>query len=168
MEGLLGLFCELCQHIIERGIKSDQLWNMNKTGFIQKQKTCKIVVSKGSRNVWSKSAEANFHMDFVVCVSAAETVAPPLSIFPGKRLDRDVMEGCNIEGAHFTTAPKGFINSTLFLNCIFFFANSVHDSVVCPLVLVYDCCCSHYNDDFLKKTIEIKVILIILPANATH
>ena len=102
MEGLLGLFCELCQHIIERGIKSDQLWNMNKTGFIQKQKTCKIVVSKGSRNVWSNCADARLHTNFVVCVYTAKYFSPSLLILLGKRLNRDVLKGSNIEGAHVT------------------------------------------------------------------
>ena len=54
-------------------------------------------------------------MTFVVCVSAAKSAVPPLLILPGKRLNRDVIEGCNIEGANITTAPKGLINSTLVL-----------------------------------------------------
>ena len=66
---------------------------MNETGFIQKENSCKIVVSKGSRNVWSKCADAIFHTQFVVCVSAAKYVAPPLLILPGNRLNRDVIEG---------------------------------------------------------------------------
>ena len=87
---------------------------MDETGFIQKQNSHKVVVSKGSSNVWSKCADANFHMTFVVCVSAAKCVAPPLLILPGKRLNRYVLKGCDIEGTKITTAPKGFINSNLF------------------------------------------------------
>ena len=34
--------------------------------------------------------------------------------------------------------------------------------------MVYDGCCSHYNDENLKKSVGIKVILVLLPANATH
>ena len=71
---------------------------MDKTGFIQKQNSSKVVVSKGSSNVWSKCADSNFHMTFVVCVSAAKYVATPLLILPGKRLNRNVIEGCDIEG----------------------------------------------------------------------
>ena len=53
-------------------------------------------------------------MAFVVCVSAEKAVEPPLLILPGKRLNRDVFEGCDIEGANITIAPKVFINSALF------------------------------------------------------
>ena len=48
---------------------------MDDTAFIQKKKSHKIVVLKGSRNVWSKCADANFHTSFSICVSAAKYVA---------------------------------------------------------------------------------------------
>ena len=102
---------------------------MDETGFIQKQNSRKVTVSEGSSNVWSKCADANFHMNFFVCVSAAKSLAPSLLILPVKRLNMDVLEGCDIEGANITTASKGFINSTLFLSWIEFFANSVPDSI---------------------------------------
>ena len=35
LEGLQSLFCELCQHTIEQGIKEYQLCNMDDTGFVQ-------------------------------------------------------------------------------------------------------------------------------------
>ena len=143
LEGLWSFFWELCQHIIERTIKKEHFFNMDETGFIQKQNSRKVVVSKGSSNMWSKCSDANFHMTFFVCVSAAKSVGPPLLVLPGKRLNRDVLEAYDIEGATITTAPKGFINSTLFLSWLEFFANSVPDSIVRPLVLVYDGCCSH-------------------------
>ena len=96
--------------------------------------------------MWSKFADANFHMTFVVYVSAAKYVAPSLLMIPDKRFNRDVIKYCHLEGSNITkTAPKGFINSTLFLICIELFANSVFDSVAHLLVLVYDGCCSHYN-----------------------
>ena len=94
--------------------KKEQLWNMYDTGFIQKQNSRKLFVSKGSIIVWSKCADANFHMTFVICVSADKSVVPKLLFLPGKRSNRDVLEGCYIEGAEITTAPKGFINFTLF------------------------------------------------------
>ena len=78
------------------------------------QYTLQQVVLKGSRNVLSKCADANFHMKFVVCVFAAKYVAPPPLILPGKRLNRNVIEGYNIEDDNITTSPKGFINSNLF------------------------------------------------------
>ena len=93
--------------------------------------------------------DENFHMTFIRCISAAKSAVPPLLILPGKRLNRDVIKGCNIEGANITTSPKGFIDYTLFLSWIGFFSNSVPDSVVRLLFLVYDFFFSHYNDEIV-------------------
>ena len=54
------------------------------------------------------------YMTFVIFVSTAKSVAPSLLILPGKRLNRGVLEGCDIEGANITTATIFFINYTLF------------------------------------------------------
>ena len=97
---------------------------MDDTSFIQKQKPHKVVLSKDSSNVLSKFSGANFHMNFVVYVFAAKYVTPPLAIIPGKRFNRNVIECCDIEGYNITTAPKGFINYTLLINCIEYFSNS--------------------------------------------
>ena len=91
MEGLRSLFCEIYQHIIERTIKKEQLWNIDKIDFIHKLNFCKLVVSKESINVWSKCADANFHMTFSVCVSAAKSIVPLLLVLSGKRLNRGII-----------------------------------------------------------------------------
>ena len=79
---------------------------MDNTGYVQKPNSGKVVVSKGYRNVWSNFADAHFHTTFVVCVSTAKYVAPPLLILPGKRLNGYVLAGCGIEDDNITTAPK--------------------------------------------------------------
>ena len=124
---------------------------MDETGFIQKQNSRKLFVSKGSSILWSKCADANFDMTFVICVSAAKYVAPPLLIILGMRLNRYVIGDCDIQGDTITTEPKGLIRSTLFLIWIELFVNSVPDSVVIPFVLVYDAYFSHYNDGIVNK-----------------
>ena len=73
--------------------------------------------------MWSKCYDENFHMTYVVYISAAKYVSPPALIIPGKRFNRNVIEGCNIEGSNITTPPKGFTNYTLLLRRIELFAN---------------------------------------------
>ena len=65
---------------------------MDETVFIQKQNLCKVVVSKGSSKVWSKYDDTNFHMTFVICVSASKYIERPLLILPAKQVNRDVIE----------------------------------------------------------------------------
>ena len=81
---------------------------MDETGFIKKKNLRKIFVLKGSRHVWYKCADANFHMTFVICVYAAKSIAPPLLILPGKRLNRDVLKGYDIGGAIIYNNTKRF------------------------------------------------------------
>ena len=69
---------------------------MDNTGFIQKQNPRKVVLLKVSSNVWSKCFDDHFHMTFVVFFSAVKYVEPPLLIIPRKRLNRDVLGGCDI------------------------------------------------------------------------
>ena len=113
---------------------------MDETSFFHQKNSCKLVVFKGSSNVWSKCSDTNFHTDFVICVSVAKFVALQLLTLPANWFNMDVLEGCDIEGAHVTTSPKGSINYTLFSNWIELFANSVPGPVVRPLVLVYGGC----------------------------
>ena len=62
LEGMWRFFFELSYHMIERLIKENKLWDMENTGFAQKQKSCTVVASKRSINVWSKYTEDNFRM----------------------------------------------------------------------------------------------------------
>ena len=63
LEGLRVLFCALCQNIIGRLVKADQLCNMDETGFTHNQNSQKVVFLKGYINVWSKSSDMNFLPD---------------------------------------------------------------------------------------------------------
>ena len=83
-------------------------------------------------------------------------------------MNMDVLKHCNIEGDKIKTAPTGFINFTLFLSWLDFFSNYVPDSVARPLVLVYDGCCRYNSDEIVKKSVGLKIILVLFPANAIH
>ena len=123
---------------------------------------------RGSSNVWSKEIEANFHLTTVACAAANGFIVPPLFIVPGQRLSRCTMDACMVPEACITTAPKGFMNSSIFIMWLEHFERQVPGSVRRPLVLVYDGYGSHYNNEIVNKAIELRVILVLLPANATH
>ena len=141
---------------------------MDETGFAQKNKTKKVIAVAGSKNVWSKSVEASFHLTIVACVSASGFAVPPLYIVPGQHLNHDLMDGCSFPGSSTTTGCKGFMNSNIFLKWLEHFECNVPGSIKRPLVLVYDGYGSHYNEAIVEKAIELQIILVLLPANATH
>ena len=80
-------------------------------------------------------------------------------ILLGNRLNRAVIEGCNVEGVQVPTAPKGSINYILIRKWIELSNNSVLDSVAHLIVLIYYGCCNHYNARIVEKMVELKVIL---------
>ena len=141
---------------------------MDETGFAQKGKAKKVVAVAGSKNVWSKTADANFHLTIVAAVAANGFAVPPMFIVPGQRLNRDLMDDCCVDDAVVLTAQKGFMNAGLFLCWLEHFERSVPGNVKRPLLLVYDGYGSHYNKEIILRAIQLKVILCLLPANATH
>jgi hypothetical protein len=48
------------------------------------------------------------------------------------------------------------------------FSKSIPDTVKRPVVLIYDGYGSHYNEEIVSRAIQLKIILVLLPANATH
>ena len=48
------------------------------------------------------------------------------------------------------------------------FHSAVLESTKRPLILVYDGYSSHFNEMIVSKAISLKIILVLLPSNATH
>ena len=115
-----------------------------------------------------KSVEASFNLTIVACVSASNYVVPPMFILFGKRLNREIMDNCRGKGRNITVAPRGFTNSNIFLQHRGHFNGRITSSTKRPVIFTFDGSASHYNDDIIKKDIEMEIILILLPANATN
>ena len=64
-EGLQIFTWEFMKYVTERKMTDDRIFNMDEMGFAQKNKTRKVIAVTGSKNVWSKSVEASFHMTIV-------------------------------------------------------------------------------------------------------
>ena len=64
---------------------------MDETGFGQSQRTKKVVAVYGSKNVCSKTVEANCHVTITACVSTSGYVIPPAVPCPGETLE----SGCD-------------------------------------------------------------------------
>jgi hypothetical protein len=158
VEDLHDFFNKLIKVVIEEKLDADRIFNMDETGFAQRSRSKKVVAVSGSKNVWSKSIDANFHLTIVAAASARGHVLPPVFIVPGQRLSRDVLDECDVEGAKITTAPKGFVNQFLFMSWLDHFTKSIPLHVVRPILLVCDGCSSHYNPDIAAKAASLRVI----------
>ncbi|KAE8959290.1 hypothetical protein PR002_g30586 [Phytophthora rubi] len=162
------LFTTLCKVLVEHKISSSRLFNMDETAFDTNKGGKRVVAVRGSRNVWHPDLSTGFHLTVVVCGSADGEVVPPLFILPGVTLKLDVLAGCDIPGATITTTSSGFMNTTLFVSWLHFFAASVPTPIKRPLVLLIDGCTSHYCVEVLEAAEKMGILLILFPANATH
>lgn len=168
IDGIRMFFWDVVRHVIERQISADRLFNMDETAFGQQVKSKKVIAVKGSKNVWSKSANTSSHVTVVGCGSATGFIIPPLFITEGARVNRDLLDSCGVEGSRVTVSTKGFITAALFLQWLDHLSNSIPDTVKRPVVLIYDGYGSHYSEDIVSRAIQLKIILVLLPANATH
>ncbi|KAG2953223.1 hypothetical protein PC119_g28075 [Phytophthora cactorum] len=142
---------------------------MDETSFMPTKKTKTVVAIKGSTNVWSHESKANFHMTVCAAVSAAGTALPPLIIVPGVRILKTDLAAATIERTCVTGAPKGFSNSGVFKLWIDFFLTELSvRQIAKPVVLLVDNSSTHIDLDTVTKCIEGGILLVTLPANATH
>ena len=84
-EGLQIFTWGFIKHVTERKMTDDCISNMEKTGFAQHNKTRNFISVIGSKNGWSKSLEASFHMTIVACVSANGFSVTLIFIIPGQQ-----------------------------------------------------------------------------------
>ena len=146
---------------------NNRIFNMDVTGFAQKNKTRKIIAVTASKNVWLKSVEASFHITIVACVSANGFSVPPLFVLLGRQLNHVSMDQFYITRRTVTVATKGFVNSNIFIKLLDHFSSNVPNHVRRPISFVYDGYSSHYNTDHVEKSIEFIIILVILTSNYT-
>lgn len=160
-------FNSLIAVIIQERLDSKRIYNVDETGFAQRSKN-KVIAFTGSKNVWTSTAEANFHLTIVACGSVNGDVVPPVFVVPGQRLNKDVMDGVLQRSAKISTAPKGFVNAALFEVWLEHFAASVPEAIARPLLLIHDGCSNHFSPAIAAKAASLRILLPPLPANATH
>jgi DDE superfamily endonuclease len=153
---------------VERQITADQLFNMDETAFGQQVQSKKAIAVKGSKNCWSKSANTSSHVTVVGCGSASGFMVPPTFITEGACVNRDLLDSCCVQGSKVTVSTKGFMTSSIFLVWLDHFSNSIHAIVKRPLILIYDGYGSHFNEEIVARAVELKIILVLLPSNATN
>ena len=130
VKGPTTYFWEFLKHLLKRSNQdAEQVFNyVEETGFRQSQWTKKVV---GRR--WSS------YMTITACVIASGCVIPSLYLVPSKCLIRDVMDAATeVPGIAVTVAPKGLINSSIFVKWLEHFKDSAPLRVKRPLILIYD------------------------------
>ncbi|OWY94593.1 DNA binding protein, partial [Phytophthora megakarya] len=139
------LFRTLSNVIIEEKMDTSKIFNVDETAFDSSSKTTRVVILRGSKNVWHTDPNMNFYLSFVACGSVSGFVVPPLFILPGERVDNIATKECDIYGAAVTTANKASMTASLFAKWLVFFSNAAPALIKRPLLLLMDGCSSHLS-----------------------
>jgi hypothetical protein len=150
------------------GLDSARIYNVDETGFYTRHRSTRVLALKGSRNVWTHEAPPSFHLTIVACGNAAGEYVAPTFVMAGQRLQRSLWEALTVAGAQITTTATGFMTSALFLKWLSSFSESVPAGVQRPVLLLMDGCSSHYSKAIIFAALQLGVLLMCLPANATH
>ena len=161
------LFNSLLKVIIELRLDGSRLFNMDETPFESQRKSRKVIAERGAPNVWSRKISASFHLSIVAAASATGRIVPPSFLLPGERVPADILEGVDVPTASVTTTKKGFMDSNAFEKWLRFFSRSIAD-VPRAVVLMFDGYSSHYSEEIIAAATELQIIVLCLPANATH
>jgi hypothetical protein len=150
------------------GLDSTRMYNVDETGFYTRHRSTRVIALKGSRNVWTHETPPSFHLTIVACGNAAGEYIPPTFVLAGQRLQRPLWDALTVTGAQITTTANGFMTSSLFLKWLVRFSESVPANVQRPVLLLMDGCSSHYSKAIIYAALQMGVLLMCLPANATH
>ena len=60
------------------------------------------------------------------------------------------------------------MDGAAFARWICHFSNAVYIDVQRLLILVHDRCSSHFNGEIVREAVRLKIILVLLLANASH
>ncbi len=161
-------FATLQRIVAEHGLTPERIFNVDETAFDSRAKSRRVVALRGSKAVWTKLLSTNYHLSLVVCGSAAGLVVPPVFIFPGEVLDEALQDCDVVPGSRVVQSAKGWMTEHIFVQWLAVLDASVDASVQRPLLLVMDGCSSHISERITMKAEELNIILLCLPANATH
>jgi hypothetical protein len=81
---------------------------------------------------------------------------------------RERVNNCSVEGDTVTTTESGFINEKIFFQWIQTFSQCIPSTVKRPIVLTFDGYSAHVSSNVVMKALELQILLVCLPPNATH
>ncbi|KAJ0400486.1 hypothetical protein ATCC90586_003958 [Pythium insidiosum] len=138
------LFWTVAKIVVEQKLDPSRVFNVDETAFLTRKKSRRVLAVKGSPNVWCKSITTNFHLSVVACAISPTRPSPRQHPASWKK------------------------NAALVASWLTWFAASVPATVRRPLVLIMDGYRCHYSVEMVETATKAGVILLSLPANATH
>ncbi|XP_053621416.1 uncharacterized protein LOC128681499 [Plodia interpunctella] len=147
-----------------------RIFNCDETGFFLCPKGKQVLVRRGSKKVYSRVANDEKEcLTVLVNVSADAAIAPPMVLYPYKRLPKNIVPTVP-SGWGIGHTESGWMNMAAFYeyvaNC--FYPWLIQHNIQFPVALFLDGHTSHISLPLTVFCKEKGIILIALLPNATH
>lgn len=153
--------------ILEDG---SRIFNADETAFALCPKTAKVLAPRGEKNVYdvSRTSEKE-NVTVLITVSGTGNLAPPMPVFPYKRLPADIVRAIP-KGWGVGKSDSGWMTGEVFYEymCNVFEPWLTEQEIPRPVLFFVDGHKSHLTmqlSNFLRAT---QIILVALHPNATH
>jgi hypothetical protein len=158
--------------IAKYGIHTDDIYNFNKTGFIMGIISTRKVATRAQRRGKPKSVQPG-NQEWVTVIKGINAVGwaiPPFIIVIGKHHLRNWYEGSSLPTDWaITTTQNGWTNNQTGLEWLKHFdEHTINRSISYYRLLILDGHESHRSADFEAYYKEKKIILLYMPAHASH
>src|SRR6478609_1106650 len=158
--------------IAKYGIRSDDIWNFDETGFMMGMISTGKVVTSAERRGRPKSVQPGSRewVTVVEAISAEGQSIPPFIIVTGKHHLRNWYEGSSLPTDWaIATTPNGWTNNETGLDWIKHFdQHTINRSVGSYRLLILDSHESHHSADFEVYCKEKNIITLYMPPHSSH
>jgi hypothetical protein len=163
----------LVQNIIAKyGIRSDDIYNFDETGFMMGIIMAGMVVTGSERQGRPKSVQPGNRewITVIQAINAEGQAIPPFIIGAGQYHLANWYRECNLQGNWVVaTSPNGWTNNKLGLEWLKHFDRSTANRSTGPYrLLILDGHESHHSADFERYCKDNKIITLCMPAHASH
>lgn len=154
----------------EHQLTPDRIYNCDETGISVVPKTkSKIIAKKGRKQVGAiTSADRGTTITVEICFSASGQYMQPMMVFPGKRMDPQLMLNA-APGAWGVCSDTGWMTAELFLEWFKKFIEFSGATVERPVLLLMDGHSTHtQNIELINEARSHGVIILCFPPHTTH
>ncbi|KAH7471139.1 hypothetical protein FOMA001_g13604 [Fusarium oxysporum f. sp. matthiolae] len=158
--------------IAKYGIRSDDIWNFDETGFMMGIIMAGMVVTSSERQGRPKSVQPGNRewITVIEAINAEGQSIPPFIIGAGQYHLANWYRECDLPGDWvIATSQNGWTNNQLGLEWLKHFDRSTTNRSTGPYrLLILDGHESHHSADFERYCKENKIITLCMPAHASH
>lgn len=153
--------------VLEEG---DRIFNADETAFALCPKTGKVLAPRGEKNIYdvSKTSDKE-HITVLFTVSGSGKIAPPMPVFPYKRLPADIVRTMP-KGWGVGKSDSGWMTGEVFYEYMgnVFEPWLTEQNIKRPVIFFVDGHKSHLTMQLSVFLKEKQIILVALHPNATH